>query len=197
MAKSRRRPSIGVMMDSGTKRLQKYLTDHLALSRAGIELIQRCLEKNDEGELGSFLRMLLGEARSERQTLENILRELGGSPSILKETATWVLEKASGLKTHGLIFGYSDLDRLTELEAMLVGVRGKLDMWRILDQERKHLAKYSLKSIVEQVERQVGLLQRHCLAVAAQAFAPREETQIERPISQAIRKVASRAASRR
>jgi len=161
------------VISPGSKLLRIYLGDHLAASKAGIQVAEHCLHQNQEGDLGNFLRLFLGEIRGERQTLKLILRAIGGTPSLGKQAAAWLLEKLSHLKLNGHFLKYSDLSRLFELESLLAGVQAKLDMWRILHMEREGLASFNLKALIEQGESQIAQLQKYCLRAGSQAFAQR------------------------
>lgn len=163
------------MNQDGDHLLRIYLTDHLTGSRGGIDLAERCLKNNQESELGNFLKLFLKEIRAERETLKSILQKVGGSPSLLKETAVKIMEKIGGLKLNGSLLQYSDLSRLIELEGLLAGVRAKLDMWLILERHEEISSEFSIKSLVARGKRQLEQLQKHCLLAAARAFPLQSE----------------------
>ena len=56
--------------------------------------------------------------------------ELGVKPDRLKVAAGWTSEKLGRLKPNAQLRGYSPLSPLVELEGLLIGIQGKLAMWR-------------------------------------------------------------------
>ena len=54
-----------------------YLNDHLAGAAAGIQLAERCRDRDPESELGQMLQVLLLEIRHDRDVLERVIRVLG------------------------------------------------------------------------------------------------------------------------
>jgi hypothetical protein len=53
-------------------------------------------------------------------------------PSLLKTVIGWFGEKAGRIKLNGRVFGRSPLSGLLELELLITGVSGKLQLWRAL-----------------------------------------------------------------
>jgi hypothetical protein len=45
----------------------------------------------------------------------------------------WVAEKVMRLKPNGNLFRYSPLSRVLELEALTMGITGKLELWRSME----------------------------------------------------------------
>lgn len=114
--------------------LQIYLNDHLAGSVAGKELVDRCLGNNPDGPLGDFLRRLQGELVEDQTALRGVLESFGGTENLAKEAAGWLAEKLGRLKLNSKLSGYSDLSRLEELEALVLGIRGKMALWDTLEE---------------------------------------------------------------
>ena len=78
--------------------------------------------------------------------------ELGFRASKPKAAVAWVGEKVGRLKLNGQIRGYSPLSRVLELEALAVGVRGKLALWEsllALPGIRERLSAFDLDDLVE------------------------------------------------
>jgi hypothetical protein len=109
-----------------------YLNDHLAGATAGLELARRAEGSNRGSEFGSFLAELAGEIQSDRELLVEVMRRLAVREDRLKTAFAWLAEKAGRLKLNGELLSYSPLSRLVELEALALGVHGKLAMWRTL-----------------------------------------------------------------
>ena len=112
--------------------LEIYLADLLAASTAGVALAHRTAASNAGTALGDVLRRLVKEIEDDRRTLQRIVAELGFRESKPKDAVAWVGEKVGRLKLNGQLRGYSPLSRVLELEALSVGVAGKLALWQSL-----------------------------------------------------------------
>jgi hypothetical protein len=75
----------------------------------------------------------------------------------VKVSGAWVAEKFGRLKPNGRLIGYSPLSRLVELEALALGITGKLSLWEALrevsDQDAR-LDAEELKGLAERADRQ-------------------------------------------
>ena len=119
-------------MPSPSKYLATYLNDHLLGATLGTELVRRAARENQGSELGDFLTGLAQEIDDDRDTLLAVMRELGVKTDHLKVAAGWTGEKLGRLKPNAQLRGYSPLSPLVELEGLLIGIQGKLAMWRLL-----------------------------------------------------------------
>ena len=117
-------------MPSPSKYLATYLNDHLIGATVGVELVRRAAGENQGSELGAFLSELAREIEDDRETLLALMGELGVKPDRLKVAAGWTSEKLGRLKPNAQLRGYSPLSPLVELEGLLIGIQGKLAMWR-------------------------------------------------------------------
>ena len=148
-------------------RLSIYLNDHLAGSTAGLQLARSIARSHPE------LRELAAEIEEDRETLLDLMRRLGIGEDRVKVAIGWVAEKAGRLKLSGDLVGDTPLNRLEKLEAMSLGVEGKLGMWEAL--QRTHdgdprLGPISLERLVERPRAQREQLERERLRVAERAF---------------------------
>ena len=119
-------------MSPPSKYLATYLNDHLGGSTFGVELVRRAAGENQGSELGAFLSQLAKEIESDREALEAIMAELGVKADRAKIAVGWAAEKLGRLKPNAQLRGYSPLSPLVELEGLLVGIQGKLSLWRAL-----------------------------------------------------------------
>jgi hypothetical protein len=117
-------------------RLSIYLNDHLAGSTVGVNLARRAAGSNQGTSYGPVLEALAGEIQEDRQSLLDVMERLSVDEDRLKTALAWGAEKAGRLKLNGELRGYSPLSRLEELEALSLGVEGKLALWRTL--QRTH-----------------------------------------------------------
>jgi hypothetical protein len=72
------------------------------------------------------------EIESDRETLRDLMAALELRPSPLKTVIGWLGEKAARVKLSDRAVGGSSLSRLLELELLITGVSGKLQLWRAL-----------------------------------------------------------------
>ena len=111
------------------------------------------------------------EIEEDRQSLEEIMQALGVGIDRLKVAAGWTAEKLGRLKLNGRLLGYSPLSRVVELEALILGVRGKLALWRSLEAlEPEQLAQARLTELVARADRQLEGLESHRLRAVEDAF---------------------------
>ena len=159
-------------MTSASKYLATYLNDHLAGATAGVELSRRAARENEGSEFGAFLSELAVEIAADRDTLEAIMGELGVKPDRAKVAAGWAVEKVGRLKPNAQLRGYSPLSPLVELEGLLVGIQGKLAMWRALAEitDEVGLDRARLEALAARGEGQQADVERHRLEVARQAL---------------------------
>jgi hypothetical protein len=139
-----------------------YLNDHLAGATVGVELARRAAGSNRGSAYGQFLDELATEIRSDRESLLAIMRSLQVRVDRVKVSAAWTAEKLGRLKLNGQLRGYSPLSRLVELEALTLGVSGKLALWRALDQvEPAHpeLSKATLQDLIARAQHQLESLE--------------------------------------
>jgi hypothetical protein len=158
-----------------SKYLATYLNDHLGGSTSGLELVRRAASENKGNELGVFLSGLATEIAADRDTLKEIMAELGVGEDRLKVAAGWLIEKVGRLKPNAQLTGYSPLSPLVELEALELGIQGKLAMWRALLEVagQPPLDAPRLQELAARAERQAADVERHRLQVARPALGPR------------------------
>lgn len=153
--------------------LEIYLADHLAAATAGVELARRAARSNAKGPFGEFLLPLAAEIEDDRRTLRRIVVELRFRESKAKEAVAWVGEKAARLKLNGRLRGYSPLSRLLELEALSIGVAGKLALWQSLQTVPgigERLSGFDLEQLAERARRQRAEIEEHRVRAAREAF---------------------------
>jgi hypothetical protein len=112
-------------------RLATYLNDHLAGAQFAIRLLEHLRESNAGEPIGNFAAKLLVDIEDDRTVLQGIAQRFGGQPNPLKEAAAWLAEKASRLKLR--LGSDAEIGRFEALEALSLGVLGKLALWRALE----------------------------------------------------------------
>ena len=153
--------------------LKIYLNDHLAAATGGRELARRAAATNRDNQYGPFLQRLADEITEDRESLVSIMRALNVKVDPIKVLAGWGAEKVGRLKLNGRLLGYSPLSRLIELEALTLGVHGKLALWRSLQQLEPALLPPGyglLPELVDRAQRQLEELEAHRTRASAEAL---------------------------
>jgi hypothetical protein len=157
--------------------LPGYLNDHLAGAAAGIQLAERCRDRDPESELGHVLQTLLIEIRHDREVLERVIRVLGGSPNTIKRATALGAERMSSLRMSLPVIGPGSREsaRLEEIEVLSLGIEGKRLMWAALAQlssTDERLSEFPFPDLKRQARSQRDRLERFRLRLAAEALGP-------------------------
>jgi hypothetical protein len=151
-----------------------YLNDHLAGATLGVELARRLMRSNGPSDYGPSLARLAGEIEEDRSSLVSIMGRLDVREDKVKVAAGWAAEKLGRLKLNGRVRGYSPLSRLTELEMLMLGVAGKLALWRslhLLSPGESRLDRGELERLIERAEAQRQELETLRERAVSEAFA--------------------------
>ncbi len=111
--------------------LATYLHDHLAGSNFAIELLDSLLEQYRDQPLAAFAQGLKNDVAEDRETLEGIIERVGKTRLDLKETLGWLAEKAGQVKLRR-DDSCGGIGTFEALEALTLGIRGKLALWQVL-----------------------------------------------------------------
>lgn len=123
--------------------------------------------------MGEPLKEICGEIEADRATLEQLMDRLAIRRSRAKPAAAWVGERLGRLKLNGQLSGYSPLSRLLELEALQIGIGGKMRLWRALEQTvGKTRTDFDFAQLAERAGRQRSRVEELHLDAAGRAFAP-------------------------
>jgi hypothetical protein len=130
-----------------------YLQDHMAGARIGLELARRTVSSNAGSRYGAELSAIGEEIEKDKQVLAEVMERLGVRPDPVKQSSAWLGEKLGRLKLNGQLRGYSPLSRLLELEGLIVGVSGKLELWRSLAATRNVAGRLEGVELTELIRR--------------------------------------------
>ncbi len=158
-----------------TEPLDSYLNDHMAASAAAVELVERIVANNEGTPLAAHLEGLGQEIEADRATLADVIERFGVTPSKPKQVAGRVLETLSRFRLNERVTGSADVSRLMELETLSLGIEGKAELWRSLQQVeaiRPELAGVDLAALVLRATAQRSALEPFRLKAAADALAP-------------------------
>jgi hypothetical protein len=154
--------------------LSTYLEDHLAGATAGVALARRVAGHSDGARTGKTLSQVAREIEADRESLKRLMSELGVRGSILKNATAWATERVSRLKPNGRLHGDPRLQRLHELEALSLGIAGKLELWEALRlvPEATAFAQIDLDELEERARSQRERVDRERMAAARAALSP-------------------------
>jgi hypothetical protein len=153
-----------------------YLGDHLAGAATGVELAERLRSNNEGSPLGAVLATLVRDIEQDRAALEDLMDRLGIQRSVVKQAGGWAVEKLGRLRLSKPVTGSADLSRLLEIEALSLGIEGKLSMWRALKELAAvdaRLAGTDFDGLIGRARQQRGTLEPHRLEAAKGAAAAR------------------------
>jgi hypothetical protein len=110
-----------------TEPIIAYLDDHLAGSATAIHILETL---RDDSVLGVWSSAMLKEIESDRRVLSDVRLRIDQTPNPLKEAIGWLAGALGRVKFHQQISG--PLGRLEALEALAIGIQGKLALWKAL-----------------------------------------------------------------
>ena len=113
-------------------RLATYLNDHLAGATGGVNLARRVVAAHQDTPDAMTLDEIAREIAGDRATLEDVMRRLDIERNDLKQLSAWSLEHARRALPHTWLLDRGGLGRMEELEMLVLGVTGKLALWRAL-----------------------------------------------------------------
>jgi hypothetical protein len=109
------------MLGLGEDDLSVYLNDHLAGATAGVNLAQRTVG----GDIAA-------EIEEDRAALIEVMDRLEVRQDPVKVALGWAAVRAARLRFVAGLLGHAPLGRLEEIEALALGVEGKLALWQAL-----------------------------------------------------------------
>jgi hypothetical protein len=153
------------------KLLGIYLNDHLAGSVVGTRLARRIAMHNEGNHYGSEASRLAEEIQQDKATLEALMDRLDVRKKKLRLAVAAFTETVGRLKPNGRLVGYSPLSRVIELEALTIGITGKLELWRSLKATGERFDGIDADELIERAENQRGRARDLRLQAAREAFS--------------------------
>jgi len=111
--------------------LSTYLNDHLMGAVAALEIVDHLAA--DAGDLKDLLIELKGNIESDRQKLVGLMKGLGISESRVRRASGWIAGQFAEAKFEVDDQENGMLRRLERLEALSLGIDGKLALWKALE----------------------------------------------------------------
>jgi hypothetical protein len=151
--------------------LRIYLNDHLAGALAGVNLARSARDHADSPQERAFLDRLVKEIREDERVLTQVVQRVGGRSSGLKRPLAWAAERIMGLRLRRLEWSYARLGGFERLEALLLGVRGKLALWRTLETVGdQRFSDLDFGSLQARAKQQIEGIEKNRVARARDAF---------------------------
>jgi hypothetical protein len=110
--------------------LSTYLNDHLSGAIAGIEILDHLIQ--EVSDLSPFFTKLKADIEADRLELVALMNRLHISQSRVRKVSSWVVEQIAEVKFEMDDGDSGMLRRLERLEALSLGIEGKLGLWRAL-----------------------------------------------------------------
>lgn len=151
--------------------LATYLNDHLGGAQVAVQILQAMRDQQKNTHYRDFSAALLPEIEADDRVLRSLIHKAGGSPSAVKQAGGWLLEKLARLK---LGDGSSEeIDTFEALELLVVGIHGKLCLWKALEVSSKidpRLSGVDFKELIRRADEQYGRAERERIALAGKAL---------------------------
>jgi hypothetical protein len=153
--------------------LATYLDDHLSGAQIAIQVLQSMRDDHEEPRLRAFAAKLMPDIESDVDTLRSIAEEVGAGPSVVKQAGGRLLETLARLKLgHN---GSTDLGTFESLELLLLGIHGKLCLWRALETASSwdaRLSECDFRQLSSRAERQYAEVETLRIDLARIVFSP-------------------------
>jgi hypothetical protein len=107
------------------------LNDHLAGSNVAVELLDHLMSENPD--LKPSLAALKKDIEDDREQLEGLMARLNIPESRIRKAGTWIAESVAEVKLDVDDDPHGPLRRLERLEALALGIDGKVALWRALE----------------------------------------------------------------
>jgi hypothetical protein len=114
------------------KHIATYLNDHLAGSVVALELLEHLEAAHAGADVGRFAAELRADVSADRRQLEALMESLQVAESRTRKASAWLSEKMTELKLRLDDPADGALRLLEALEAVSLGIEGKLGLWRAL-----------------------------------------------------------------
>jgi hypothetical protein len=156
------------------KAMDVYLNDHLAGATFGADLAAQIQGRTEGTPLGDVMAWIAPQIEEDRRTLTDVLELVGASKNAVKQATMWVAEKASRVKFSGKSSGEAELGTFMALESLMLGVTGKLALWKALTQvadQYEALGNLNLDRLADRARAQLEALDRERLIASRGALA--------------------------
>ncbi len=153
-----------------------YLNDHLAGASGGVDLARRAAGAREGTEIGRTLQRLEKEIDEDRDELIAMMGSLDVPVRTYKVYLGWAAEKVGRLKSNGRLLSRSPLSSLVELEALALGINGKIALWRtlrVVAGSGNRLDVEHLDRLLDRAHEQLGIVEALRVETATELFGAR------------------------
>jgi hypothetical protein len=156
--------------------LATYLNDHLAGSVAALEVLEKLQAAYEGTELEQFCAELRNDIEADRQELKRLMERLEIPQSGARKAGAWITGKLAELKMRLDDSAHGPLRLLESLEAVELGINGKLALWRALIAAAEVApalrGALDYQRLVKRATEQIERVEAHRLNAAKAAFTP-------------------------
>jgi hypothetical protein len=110
--------------------LATYLNDHLAGANFAVEVLDHLASENPD--LKPSLDALKKDIEEDREQLRILMRHLNVPESRVRKAGSWIAESVAEVKLDVDDDPHGPLRRLERLEALAIGIDGKVALWQAL-----------------------------------------------------------------
>jgi hypothetical protein len=153
--------------------LVTYVNDHLGGARIALQLLEAMRDQHDDQRFRDFAAVLLPEIQAGDRTLRFIAEKIGSGFSAVKEVGGWLLEKATRLKLGHT--GSADFAMFESLELMVLGIHGKLCLWKALQVASgpdSRLREFDFEELIGRAQQQYDKVESERLKLAQTVLLP-------------------------
>ena len=154
--------------------LATYLNDHLAGAVAAVKLLEHLETTHRDTPVSPFAAALRADIEADRRELEGLMARLDVSESGPRKATAWLAERVTQLKLRVDDKAGGTLRLLESLEAVSLGIEGKLTLWRTLaagTQDLGELRGVDYDRLARRAEEQRARVEPIRLDAARAAFA--------------------------
>ena len=155
--------------------LAAYLTDHLAGSVIAIDLLAQLEQNRNERQLTDAVANLRAQIESDQRELQVLMHKLGIKQSVPRKAAGWLTAKIGEAKLRLEDSSQGALRLLESLEAVALGIDGKLALWRALQSITEiapTLEKIEYPRLISRAKEQRQVVEELRLSAARAALVP-------------------------
>jgi hypothetical protein len=157
--------------------LNTYLNDHLGGAQVANQILEAMRDQHDNQRFREFAGVLLPEIQADDRTLRSIAEKIGSGPSAVKQIGGWLLEKVARLKLGHT--GSTDFEMFESLELLVLGIHGKLCLWKALQEASKldsRLREYDFEELMSRAQQQYDKVESQRLDLAQTVLSPTSQS---------------------
>jgi hypothetical protein len=144
-----------------------YINDHLGGAQVALESLKIMREQHDDPKFREFAERLLPEIQADHEILRSLSERTSSGPSVTKQAGGWLIEKLARLKLGHA--GSTNFEMFESLELLVLGIHGKLCLWKALQAASKldsRLREYNFEELVNRAQLQYDKVESERLKLA-------------------------------